>query len=214
MTSMTIDRFARRLARQISRRRVVAIAFGAGAAASIGVNGDARAATRCRAVQQTCTRDHQCCSGACATGRDVPLRDRHRCACDHGATVCNGRCVTTRSDARHCGACGVKCQAGAICNRGACIEPGPCVAAAKPGYRCEETPEGEAFNVPNTGCILYFSGMDCSTSAECPMESFNLDATWVCAIRVHNGSEYTFVAPVGGGMCVGWYPDACGIGDD
>jgi len=107
------------------------------------------------------------------------------------------------------------CPAGAICNKGTCIEPGPCVAVATAGYRCEETPEGGAFNVPYEDCTIYSSGIGCSTSAECPMESFHLDATWVCAIRVYDGNkgEYPFVAPVGEGMCVGWYPDACGIRD-
>ena len=38
--------------------------------------------------------------------------------------ACDGNCVDLSSDTSHCGACGVECPAGAVCNNGQCRCPG------------------------------------------------------------------------------------------
>jgi len=106
------DRLTRAFARVGTRRQVVAGA--AAVAIGAGVAG-ADAATRCRAGRQTCQRDNQCCSGICRRGKDVPLKDRNRCACGDGETQCGNACVDLAHDERNCGACGRRCRSGDLC---------------------------------------------------------------------------------------------------
>jgi hypothetical protein len=57
------------------------------------------------------------------------LRDRNRCACANGETVCGNRCIDTTSDPRNCGGCGIRCPHSVICTDGACIDPDACVGS-------------------------------------------------------------------------------------
>jgi hypothetical protein len=41
--------------------------------------------------------------------------------CPDTQRACAGRCVDLRSDRAHCGACGVSCSAGNVCQNGACV---------------------------------------------------------------------------------------------
>lgn len=42
------------------------------------------------------------------------------CVCEAPSESCEGACVDTRSDARHCGTCGLACEAGQTCQQGMC----------------------------------------------------------------------------------------------
>lgn len=53
--------------------------------------------------------------------------------CVGGFLECGGRCVDPRTDESNCGACGVQCQAGLVCNAGQCRAlPQDCVAEGCP----------------------------------------------------------------------------------
>lgn len=61
----------------------------------------------------------------CEGGIDCSLpenQDEPECGCDCGAAelCCDGRCVETATDARHCGRCGVECGASSACIAGTC----------------------------------------------------------------------------------------------
>jgi hypothetical protein len=145
MESSRFDAISRVLATRIGRRRLVAAALGL-AATGAGFDAASAADSRrsyCRALNTTCTRGNQCCSGFCDTG---VLRHRTRinkCACPADTTACNGRCIDPTSDVKHCGGCGLACDAtvadvcsdstcscgeGPACTNSKTCENGVCVA--------------------------------------------------------------------------------------
>ena len=141
MDGTRFDRLTRAFARVGTRRQVVAgvavVAVGAGGLEA------ADAATRCRAGRQTCQRDGQCCSGACRRGKDVPLKDRNRCACGESETPCGNICADLQQDERNCGACGMRCRTGDLCCPDGCIDAktdeancGACGNACGDGEAC------------------------------------------------------------------------------
>ncbi|MCU0655721.1 MAG: hypothetical protein MUF64_10680 [Polyangiaceae bacterium] len=52
-------------------------------------------------------------SASCSTG--ICIR-----SCSQGQQECNGACVDTKSDPKHCGACGQACAAAQNCSNGVC----------------------------------------------------------------------------------------------
>jgi hypothetical protein len=119
MDGQRFDRLARLVAtRRSAVRGVLAVAIGG--SALVAADADARVAT-CRRGRQTCQRDNQCCSGNCATGPAIQLRDRNRCNCEEGLSRCGNACVDTSSDERNCGGCGVRCAAAEVCSDGECV---------------------------------------------------------------------------------------------
>ena len=52
-----------------------------------------------------------CVAGVCEHGSDV---------CPAGMAMCGGACVDLTNDAANCGACGMACAAGMVCNEGVC----------------------------------------------------------------------------------------------
>jgi hypothetical protein len=66
------------------------------------------------------------CLGSCADNeaRDAnPWRpDAPQPECSRWDTACDGECVSTPTDPRHCGECGVACAAGQFCAGGNCVD--------------------------------------------------------------------------------------------
>jgi len=67
------------------------------------------------------------CGDTCTSGRDCFETDdsteedkKYVCRCPDGEVQCNGRCVETESNDRHCGGCGMPCGQGAACIGGVC----------------------------------------------------------------------------------------------
>jgi hypothetical protein len=136
MTEHRIDQIARALALRLNRRLLAA-----GLAATVlggGVHGaaaaPAAARNRCRVDGSACTRGSQCCVGQCATGRDIPRRQRHRCGCYPGV-LCNGACADITTDPDHCGGCAIACDPAVAdtCTDGACTcGDGPACTGGRP----------------------------------------------------------------------------------
>lgn len=85
------------------------------------------------------------CGDACATGQEcrTNLDGLAQCMCPPGLTYCDidcdlfgcrGDCVDIRSDAKHCGGCGLTCGGG-VCNYGSCGEA-PCFEG---GANCNDS---------------------------------------------------------------------------
>ena len=57
----------------------------------------------------------------CATGGEDPIApDAMEDDCPGDLVLCSGTCVDTQSDTAHCGACGVTCNLGEVCQNGSC----------------------------------------------------------------------------------------------
>jgi hypothetical protein len=195
------DSLTRALGIALGRRRFLALTTGVVVGASTSVDG-ADAATRCRKGRQTCSRNTQCCSGACQTGRDVPMRDRNRCTCEDGLQQCNNACVDTDTDMRHCGACGNACRAGDHCVEGHCRIHQQCHTDWT-GI-CYMTREGVEHRA--VGYLVEENGDDwqpCTRSADCADIHSGCAAPGVncsCVRAVDDLYGYGDVAP--GGICV------------
>ena len=122
MEGHRFDRLSRGLAARMDRRRAIAGLLGL-AAGAVGV-GEATAAdsrrTFCRALNTSCNRSTQCCSGFCDTRRSQHRTRVNKCACPDGITNCRGTCFDLANDDRNCGACGVRCPGELTCNDGVC----------------------------------------------------------------------------------------------
>jgi hypothetical protein len=95
--------------------------------------------------------------------------------CASAEIPCGDVCVRPRTDAAHCGACGVACAAGQVCDAGACVEAcgaGPCADVHVACYATGEvvpleadlSPAGTARAVP-TGPTVLAAGPDALYSA-------------------------------------------------
>jgi hypothetical protein len=118
-----------------SRRRLVrglaGVAFG-GLLARIGVG---EAAAACAKAGRSCSRRDPCCSGADCINRN--------CVCQDGLTACNGRCVDTARNEKHCGDCGADCGDDERCRDGQCVRD--CVPE-EPRVACQDRVCGTAEN--------------------------------------------------------------------
>jgi len=127
MEGERFDLLSRLLAGQDDRRsivrRITAAVAGLSVAGALNVDAVAAKTSACRRGRQTCTRHGQCCSGTCQLGNGFSVRERNRCACDGGTTLCGTSCVDTDSDRKHCGACGRRCPIGVPCVDGDCCVP-------------------------------------------------------------------------------------------
>jgi hypothetical protein len=122
MDGTRFDGLTRVIARVGTRRQAIAALAAALGGAAVAGGEVSVAATRCRVGRQTCSRDGQCCSGTCQRGKVTPLKDRNRCACGDGETLCGNICADLAHDERNCGACGAKCATGSLCCPDGCID--------------------------------------------------------------------------------------------
>jgi formylglycine-generating enzyme required for sulfatase activity len=105
------------------------------------------------------------CGTSCAAcpvptvGRATCVSGRCGVACPAGTTLCSGACVTTASDASHCGGCGNVCPAGRVCSLGACTtqcEAGTTLCGkvcATLGTACMSTGSGGCAQSGTTACV-------------------------------------------------------------
>ncbi|MCK6510950.1 hypothetical protein L6R29_13395 [Myxococcota bacterium] len=73
-------------------------------------------------AETQCSSDQDCGGGQRCEGK--------LCVCPEGRTFCAKVCADTKSDAFHCGGCGVSCQKGQSCRAGTC-QTGKVQCAAK-----------------------------------------------------------------------------------
>jgi hypothetical protein len=149
MDGSRFDDLTRFMAETPSRRTVVKTLVGAVAGSLLGLRGEsARADNLCKPSgskpQSKCTKNAQCCSGACCGGQCTDLGTMANCGacgitcttapahgtpicaqgtcsftCAAGFTKCGNACVDTTTDVYHCGGCGTVCPVNEHC------EPGP-----------------------------------------------------------------------------------------
>lgn len=141
MDAKSVEQIARVLGRSLPRRKAVALILTVVTGGSIAGAGAVDAAPRrmtCRANGASCTRNANCCSGACATGRTEPRRRRNRCVC---ARQCDGRVCGDDGCGGMCGTC----EGGLMCaeDGGACESPCLNYNPAGPEDYCIGTTSGE-----------------------------------------------------------------------
>ena len=118
-------------------------------------------------------------------------------SCPAGTEACEGDCVDTRSDVRHCGGCGQRCDAGENASA-ACVEAA-CTRTCDEGY---DDCDGDLAN----GCEIDLrTDPDHCGSCErsCPVGDF---ATRGCAM-----AECTFTCEEGHGDCDGDPASGCEV---
>jgi hypothetical protein len=78
----------------------------------------------CKGCGDSCIGGEQCINGACACppGRDPCPSVFVRC-CSLGQTCCDGSCVNTNTNKKHCGGCNKPCDRNELCQNGKCICP-------------------------------------------------------------------------------------------
>lgn len=166
MDASRFDTLARRLAGIADRRRVVAgaLALAAGGRVS-GVS------AACRRPGSTCKQPADCCSGICPTGVGIPTAQRGKCGCPSGQTRCSSTCVTTSSDAKHCGACNKRCATGTACCDGTCLPVladnrncGACGNVCPAGHTCCK---GQCLDVRTDGNNCGACGKKCAAGTVC-----------------------------------------------
>jgi hypothetical protein len=119
-----------------------------------------------------------CASGACASGTCAPVDGVcvTDCAgCAPGQTLCDGVCVDTCCNNRHCGACGNVCPSGTSCFEGVCDCPsGLCCAEGEilcgetcVATCCDNNNCGACGNVCPEGFACFEGVCDCP-SGYCP----------------------------------------------
>jgi hypothetical protein len=127
MDGSKFDRFVRALSASTTRRGIVrGVVAGLIGGAALNESAGATTGRRsvCRNAGASCTRNAQCCSGNCETRRAVPRRDRFRCACEEGHTLCRTGCSDLQTDVKNCGGCGVVCEGSDTCVDGVCVPSG------------------------------------------------------------------------------------------
>lgn len=83
----------------------------------------------CGLCGNMCGQGESCDSAACHCGSGNACTGGQTCigglCCPSAETNCSGTCVALSSDPNHCGACGVACSVGAMCDHGICVPPPP-----------------------------------------------------------------------------------------
>ena len=187
--------------RRAAMRAAVAILVGgAGLATTTGAS-----AATCRKGRQTCSRNAQCCSGTCQTGRVIPTRDRNRCTCEAGTGLCGNTCVDTRTNKRHCGACGNACNAGDTCIDGDCRIDKKCFTGIGPGL-CYMSADGREHRADG----IYFLGPEinispCRSATDCRDSDEVCSTPGVvcpCVRALDGGNGYVDFDEAGFGSCL------------
>ncbi len=166
MDGAHFDLIARRLAGLTSRRGLVgALVLGA-AAQLAGSYGASASRPTCRRSGVGCTRPTQCCSGVCATGRNLPRAQRNRCQC---VPDCSGGCLVDDG----CGGVCPGCADDQVCDSDTNVCRPPCEGVI--GY-CFFSAEGGVHLFPG-GCSSQDSFHEgCTTDAECAAEQVYIDS--------------------------------------
>ncbi len=82
----------------------------------VSINSDS---FNCGACAAECPTGQVCSEGACALRCAAPLTECGGAASGDGGVA--RRCADTRNDRENCGACGTRCEAGQVCEGGACV---------------------------------------------------------------------------------------------
>lgn len=123
------------------------------------------------AKKKRCPKGRRRCGDTCCKPGYVCQTKKHRkhCVCPKPKKACNGRCVDTKTDARNCGHCGQRCNAGETCVAGTCRaattnEPGPVAATCSDGVR-----NGNETDVDCGGpsCPKCADGRACVAGSDC-----------------------------------------------
>ncbi len=77
-------------------------------------------ARHCGACGRRCAVAQECAAGRCVACGGMGQPTCAAGGCLAGLVGCDGVCLDTRSDGRHCGGCGMACEAGAACQAGVC----------------------------------------------------------------------------------------------
>ena len=129
--------------------------------------------TTCSAHTGRC--EQTACNGAAEEGYACALGGSARGAC------CSGGCVDLRSDANHCGTCGVTCGAGEWCNAGYCQAKVTC-GIGNSGVACNLS-SGKSGTCCDGACIETLSvdscgqcGAGCKSGSTCRADGICADA--------------------------------------
>lgn len=89
-------------------------------------------------------------------------------SCPAGTSACDGVCTQLASDPDHCGACGKKCQGGALCSAGQCVCPagsslcdGICVTLSSDSQNCGSCGKDCGSGVCKSGQCDCQGGLSC-----------------------------------------------------
>jgi hypothetical protein len=137
--------------------------------------------------------------GASATASNGASSAGSGMTCEGGKALCEGTCVDTLSDAKHCGGCGKPCSAGQVCSGGACK------------LNCDQ-----GLTVCGNDCVDILSdakhcggcGKACEPGATCA--SAVCKSKDVCDLLTFEGHAYRFCMTADGGgkaAALSW-PDA------
>jgi hypothetical protein len=207
MDSGQFDGIARSLAGLATRRRVVGALMGlvAGAGAVAGAEAGDPRRSYCRPLAANCTRNSQCCSGACDTNRKTHRTRRNRCIC---VPDCDGKVCGSDGCGGTCGPYDGACEFDyETCNAGACEHPCYEVNAG-----CYELLDGTIRRSPD-GCATYTVWYDpdpCFSDAECVPGSIFGEQPGeeiICARRQFQSGMFVFGTnsnAIEGGTCVSY----------
>lgn len=165
----------------------------AGAACSLGADLDTGPIEELR-----CERDEDCSTGSVCNASgycDPPpdAADTASATCMH--TRCDSLCVDLQNDARHCGACGNRCDGDEVCEEGGCVCNGElcngtCVDLATNTRHC-----GACGNDCPEDAICQGGACSCESSSElvcddeCTRVSSDGEHCGACDVRCASGSD-------------------------
>jgi hypothetical protein len=198
MDGSRFDRITRALAPGATRRRALLGIAGSAVALLMGQIGVEEATAACiKPGKKGCQgpQHRQCCAGArCKGGSNTK---EGRCACKGRLTKCGTKCVDTKTNRQHCGAC----------NRG-CAASGPCIAGQCP---CPKEAVCDGFASPcgraGSGCTCHFTE---ENSRACATREFAIceDFPTCTATSQCDPGEACMLSCCTGGRCV----PLCGSG--
>jgi len=110
MDATRFDFLTRAVGQRLSRRHLVAAAAALLAGSATPRPTGAVVRHTCRPYGTGCSRNEQCCSGACNTRRTDPRAIRNRCVCAAGEIRCDGACTDIVASTDNCGSCGNVCD--------------------------------------------------------------------------------------------------------
>ncbi|MDQ3781002.1 MAG: hypothetical protein M3354_10740 [Chloroflexota bacterium] len=182
MDSKQFDRWTRALAASPpSRRDLLKTLSGGVLGGLLGLAGLREVVAACRLAGQRCSAASRCCAGSRCRGG--------RCKCKESDRffACNGpgtRCVNTRTNEAHCGACGRSCGEHEICLLGGCID------------HCQDglhdVDEGDE-DCGGAHCEPCANGKTCNEDADCTSDFCDSDGTCQdfhsCSDEQKNGHE-------------------------